>query len=61
MKIYGVFNMSNSDNDIFLNDVTKAINKLQNDGQVVEIQYSTNVSECIKGGIVHSALIIGRK
>lgn len=61
MKIEGVYNVSNNNSDLFYEQLINIINKLQKEGQEVEIQYSTNVNENITGGIVYSALVIGRK
>lgn len=61
MKIYGIYNISNNNADEFYKQIKSAIDTLQNDNQTVEIQYSTNVNEHIIGGIVYSALILGRK
>ena len=59
MKIVGVFNPCSTDYEAFLNSVIEDINKLQEDGQEVEVQYSTTSL----GGdnVLYSALIIGRK
>lgn len=59
MDIVGIYNPSSTDNKAFLEMVIEDINKLQEDGQEVEIQYST----IWLGGenILYSALIIGRK
>ena len=59
MKIVGVFNPCSTDYVVFLTSVIEDINKLQEDGQEVEVQYSTTSL----GGdnVLYSALIIGRK
>ena len=59
MKIVGMFNPCSTDNKTFVEMVQTAINKLQEDGQEIEIQYST----IGLGGanILYSALILGRK
>ena len=59
MKIVGMFNPCSTDNETFVEMVQTAINKLQEDGQEIEIQYST----IGLGGanILYSALILGRK
>ena len=59
MKIVRVFNPCSTDYEVFLNSVIEDINKLQEDGQEVEVQYSTTSL----GGdnVLYSALIIGRK
>lgn len=59
MKIVGVFNPCSTDYEVFLTSVIEDINKLQEDGQEVEVQYST----ASLGGdnVLYSALIIGRK
>lgn len=59
MKIYGVFNVSNTDADKFLTDVSDNIRKLQDDGQEVEVQYCTDFAG--NATVVYSALILGRK
>ena len=41
MKIVGMFNPCSTDNKTFVEMVQTAINKLQEDGQEIEIQYST--------------------
>lgn len=61
MKIKGIANISSSNAEQFYNSLKEYIDNYQNDGQEVEVQYSTNVNECINGGIVYSALILGRK
>ena len=59
MKIVGMFNPCSTDNKTFVETVHTTINKLQEDGQEIEIQYST----IGLGGanILYSALILGRK
>lgn len=59
MKIVGMFNPCSTDNNTFVGMVNESINKLQDDGQEVDIQYST----ISLGGanILYSALILGRK
>lgn len=59
MKIVGIFNPCSTDYKTFLISVIEDINKLQEDGQEVEVQYSTTSL----GGdnVLYSALIIGRK
>ena len=59
MKIVGIFNLCYTDNKTFVEKVMEDINKLQEDGQEVEVQYSTTSL----GGdnVLYSALIIGRK
>jgi hypothetical protein len=59
-EIKGMFNISNSDPRVFYNDTLDAINKLQADGQEVEVQYTTNITA---NGVtlVYNALVIGRK
>ena len=59
MKIVGMFNPCSMDNETFTKMVIEDINKLQEDGQEVEIQYDTTSL----GGdnVLYSALIIGRK
>ena len=59
MKIVGVFNPCSTDYGVFLNSVIEDINKLQEDGQEVEVQYST--TPLSGDNILYSALIIGRK
>ena len=59
MKIVGIFNPCYKDNKTFVEKVMEDINKLEKDGQEVEVQYSTTSL----GGdnVLYSALIIGRK
>lgn len=59
MKIVGIYNPCYTDNETFIEKVIEDINKLQEDGQEVEVQYSTTSL----GGdnVLYSALIIGRK
>lgn len=59
MDIVGIYNPCSTDNKVFLEMVIEDINKLEEDGQEVEIQYST----IWLGGenILYSALILGRK
>lgn len=54
-----MFNPCSMDNETFTKMVIEDINKLQEDGQEVEVQYSTTSL----GGdnVLYSALIIGRK
>ena len=59
MKIVGIFNPCSTDYEVFLNSVIEDINKLQEDGQEVEVQYST--TPLGRDNILYSALIIGRK
>lgn len=59
MQILGMFNVSNTDNEKFDNDVQRHINTLQDDEQIVEIQYQVNSFP--NGQIVYSALILGRR
>ena len=59
MKIVGIFNPCSTDYEVFLNSVIEDINKLQEDGQEVEVQYSTT---SLRGdNVLYSALIVGRK
>ena len=59
MKIVVIFNPCSTDYEVFLNSVIEDINKLQEDGQEVEVQYST--TPLSGNNILYSALIIGRK
>ena len=59
MKIVGMFNPCSMDNETFTKMVIEDINKLQEDGQAVEIQYNTTWMGDSK--ILYSALIVGRK
>lgn len=57
MNIKGIYTVTHTDGDQFYIQVGDVVNKLQKDGQVVEIQYTTNV---IDGVIIQNALILGR-
>lgn len=59
MEITGLFTVSNTDFINFNKDVSDAINKLQDDKQIVEVQFNTNILS--NNQLVYSALIIGRK
>lgn len=59
MKILGIFNVSNTNYMKFVDDITLNINKLQDDDQIVEVQYQVNSFP--NGQIVYSALILGRR
>lgn len=59
MKIVGIYNVSTTDGDEFIKSVSKNINLLQDDGQTVDAQYSTN--SLGNGQLAYSALILGRK
>ena len=59
MKIVGIYNPCSTDNKTFIEKVIEDINKLQEDGQEVEIQYNT--TGLGEGTVLYSALIIGRK
>jgi hypothetical protein len=59
MKIVGIYNINNTDDELFCKDLIKNINTLQNDGQEVEVQYQVNSFP--NGQIVLSALVLGRK
>ena len=59
MKIVGVFNPCSTDYEVFLTSVIEDINKLQEDEQEVEVQYST--TSLGGNNVLYSALIIGRK
>lgn len=59
MSLAGYFHISNTDNDAFNEAFEKAVNKLQSDGQDVEIQYRVNTFD--NGQVLYSVLIIGRK
>jgi len=48
-----------TDYESFIKDISKTINSLQDDGQTVEVQYSTN--SLGNGQLAYSALILGRK
>lgn len=58
MKIKGTVHITQNDNEIFWNDVNTWINRMQDNGQEVEIQYKPVMTEC--QGIVFTALLIGR-
>ena len=58
-QIFGFFNVGSDREDEFSDRVLKAIDDLQDDGQEVEVQYTTNVLP--NGRIHYSALITGRK
>lgn len=58
-NILAYFNVSNTNTDDFHKNLEGAINKLQEDGQEVEVQYKVNTFE--NGQILYSALILGRK
>jgi hypothetical protein len=58
-NIIGVYNINNTDSNIFYTELIKAINILQNDGQEVEVQYKVNVIQ--NDRLVLSALVLGRK
>lgn len=58
MKIYGVYNVSDTYNKTFVDNVSDRVNELQQDGQTVEVQYQTCI---MNSSVVYSALIIGRK
>lgn len=58
MKIKGLFTVSNTEFINFNKDVSDAINKLQDDKQIVEVQFNTNILS--NNQLVYSALIIGR-
>lgn len=57
--IYGVYQVSNTNEKVFHNDLCDAIRKLQDDKQEVEVQYTTTLA--IDGTMCYSALILGRK
>lgn len=57
-KIKGVFNISNTEEKQFRENLQKAINDLQNDNQEVEVQYKVNNFD--NGQLVYSALVLGR-
>jgi hypothetical protein len=65
--IDGVFLVTNSEPQVFYNALSEKIKTLQDDGQEVEIQYSTDKVEESNGRngvfikINHSALILGRR
>lgn len=59
MNIYGIFNISCTDNTKFMKSLSERIIELQNDGQTVEVQYKVNRKQY--GELVYSALILGRK
>lgn len=61
-KIYGFYNISNTDYNMFNKDLENRIEELQNIGLEIEIQYTTNILQRnIKNPIVYNALILGRK
>ena len=57
-QIKGYFHLSMTDFDEFNKKFKDCFNKLQNDGQEVEIQYKTNT---LNDKICYSCLMIGRK
>lgn len=59
MKIYGMFNPCYTDNKKFVEQVQETINRLQEDGQEVEVQYKP--IDLGYGNVLYSALILGRK
>lgn len=65
--IDGIFLISNSELKKFYDDLSEKIKVLQDDGQEVEIQYSTDKVQESDGrnvmiiSICHSALVLGRK
>ena len=58
MKIKGIFHFNDTDFDTFNKHLFENINKLQDDGQEIEVQYKTNTLP--NGQIFYSALILGR-
>ena len=58
-KIFGFYNVGSDKDDVFNEKVLEVIRELQEEGQEVEVQYTTNVLP--NGRIHYSALIIGRK
>lgn len=61
MKIYGVCNISNNNSKVFSKELMDTVASFEKQGYQVEIQYSTNTSQLVKGVIVYSALVIGRR
>ena len=59
MKVYGMFNPCYTDNKKFVEQVQTTINRLQEDGQEVEVQYKP--IDLGHGNVLYSALILGRK
>lgn len=59
MKICGMFNLCYTDNKKFVEQVQETINRLQKDGQEVEVQYKP--IDLGYGNVLYSALILGRK
>lgn len=57
-KILGMYNINNTDDKLFFENLQNAVNILQEGYQEVEIQYSTNM---LDDRVVLSALVIGRK
>lgn len=59
IKVRGMFNPCSTDNKTFLEYLQVAINKLQEDGQEIEVQYKPiNIGN---GEILYSAMVLGRK
>lgn len=58
-NIIGFFHVNSTDVDYFNESLHENISKLQNDGQEIEIQYTTNVLP--NGQLVYNALMLGRK
>lgn len=59
MNIIGFFNISNTNDKLFNRDLEDAVNKLQANGQKVEVQYKVNTFP--NGQLCYSALVLGRK
>lgn len=58
-KIKSIYNLTNTDTELFHKEVIECIKKLQKNRQDVEIQYQTNTLP--NGQIAHNVLIIGRE
>ena len=58
MKIKGIVNITDIDPERFYKKVNETISSLQEDGQIVEVQYSTNIRP--DSLLVQCALILGR-
>lgn len=59
-KIKGIFHITLISPEKFKEELNKVVNMLQEDGQQVQVQYSSNYGQDIEGKMVYSALVIGR-
>lgn len=58
MKIKGVYHIQQVEMEIFNSELMKVIRLMQEDGQVVEVQYKTHMLD--NGQCVYQALLLGR-